>query len=88
MKIRNETLAQVCFMNDAGVILKRLTKSQRFTCVNQGFWPPLKQKIESYFTAFSLDCFIRRMTQVFLIHIGLTLMVAMVTENGCQYRLK
>ena len=26
--------------------------------------------------------------QVFLFHIDLTLTVAMVTENGCQYRLK
>ena len=28
------------------------------------------------------------MSQVFIFHIDLTLMVAMVTENGCQYRLK
>ena len=28
------------------------------------------------------------MTIVFIFHIDLTLTVAMVTENGCQYRLK
>ena len=28
------------------------------------------------------------MTKVFIFHIDLTLLVAMVTENGCQYRLK
>ena len=48
----------------------------------QVFWPPLKPKIESYFTTFYLDCLIRRMTQVFLFNIDLTLTVAMVTENG------
>ena len=31
----------------------------RTRCIRQGFWPPLKPKIESYFTSFSLDCFIR-----------------------------
>ena len=63
-------------------------EKQRTRCINQGIWPPLKQKIESYFTAFPLDGFTRRMTKMFLFHIDLTLTVAMVTENGCQYRLK
>ena len=36
-------------------------------CIKQGFWPPLEPKVESYLTIFSLDCFIRRMTQVFII---------------------
>ena len=62
--------------------------TQRTTCIRQCFWPPLKPKIESYFTTFSLDCFVRRMTKVFIFHIDLTLLVATVTENGCQYRLK
>ena len=43
-------------------------------------------KNESYPTY--LDCFIRWMTKVFIFHIDLTLTVAMVTENGRQYRLK
>ena len=62
--------------------------NQRTTCIIQGFWPPLKPKIKSVFTTLSLDCFIRRMTQVFISHIDLTLPVAMVTENGRQNRLK
>ena len=57
-------------------------------CIKQGFWPPLKPKTESYFTTFSLDCFIRQMTQVLIFHIDLTLTVAMVTENGRENRLK
>ena len=57
-------------------------------CIKQGFWPPLMPEIESYFTAFSLGCFIKRLTQVFLFYINLTLTVTMVTENGHQYRLK
>ena len=57
-------------------------------CSKQGFWPPLQPKIETYFTAFSLECFIRRMTQVLLFHIDFTLMVAIVTQNGHQNRLK
>ena len=56
--------------------------------LKQGFWPPLKLKTESYFTTFSSGCFIRRMTQVFIFHIDLTLTVAMVTENGLENRLK
>ena len=56
--------------------------------LNMVFWPPLKPKIESYLTTFSLDCFVRLITQVFIFHIGFTLKVAMVTENGRQYRLK
>ena len=43
-------------------------------------------KNESYPTY--LDSFIRWMTKVFIFHIDLTLTVAMVTENGRQYRLK
>ena len=35
------------------------TEKQRTTCIRQGFWPPLKPKIESYFLTFSLYCFIR-----------------------------
>ena len=58
------------------------------TCIKQGFWSPLKPTIESDFTAFSLGRFIRRMAQVFLFHIDLTLTVAMATENGLEYRLK
>ena len=34
-----------------------LRKCQRTTCIKQGFWPTLKQKIESYFRQLSLDCF-------------------------------
>ena len=60
----------------------------RTTCIRQGFWPPLKPKIESYFTTFSLDYFVRRMTKVFIFYNDLTSYVAMVTENGRQYRLK
>ena len=52
------------------------------------FGPHRKPKIKSYFTTLFLDCIIRRMIQVFLFHIDLTLTVAMVTENGCQNRLK
>ena len=55
---------------------------------NQGVLYPLKPKIESCFSTFSLDCFNRCMTQVFLFYIDLTSKVAMVTENGRQYRLK
>ena len=36
------------------------SKFQRTMCIKQGFWPPLKPKTESYFTAFSLDCFYYR----------------------------
>ena len=50
--------------------------------------PPRNPKIESYFTTFSLDCFIRCMIQVLLFHIDLTLMVAIVTENGHQNKAK
>ena len=64
------------------------TDHYRTTCIKQGFWPPLKPKIESYFATFSSNCFIRLLAQVFIFHIVLTLMVAMVTENDCQYRLK
>ena len=32
---------------------------KKTTCSKQGFWPPLKPKIESCFTTFSLDCFNR-----------------------------
>ena len=48
----------------------------------------MKPKTESYFSTFSLDYFIRRMTQVFIFHIDLNLTVAMVTENGRENRLK
>ena len=55
-------------------------------------WPrccePKGPKIKIYLTTFSLDCFIRRIIQVFLFDIDLTLTVAMVTENGRQNRLK
>ena len=51
-------------------------------CIKQGLWLPQKPKTENYFTTFPLDYFIRWMTQVFIFHIDLTLMVAMVTENG------
>ena len=61
---------------------------ERTTCIKKGFWSPLKPKIESYFTTFSLDCFIRCLTQVFLFHVDLTSMVAMVTENGRKYDFK
>ena len=57
-------------------------------CTKQGFWPPLQPKIESYFTAFSLESFIRYMTQVLLFHMDFTLIVAMVTQNGHQNRVK
>ena len=43
--------------------------------LSKPFWPPLKAKIKSYFTTFSLDFFIRWMTKnctVFLFHIYLT----------------
>ena len=51
--------------------------------------PPRKPKIEVILnTIFSTDCLIRRMAQLFLFQIDLTLTVAMVTENGHQYRLK
>ena len=42
---------------------------------------------ENYFATLSFDCFNRLMTQVFTFHIDLTSTVAMVTENGRQYRL-
>ena len=61
---------------------------QRTTCTKQGFWPPLQPKIESYFTAFSLECVVRKMVQVFSFHIDLTLMVGIVTQNGRQNRRK
>ena len=32
---------------------------QRTMCIRQGFWPPLKPKIESYSTTFSFDCFVK-----------------------------
>ena len=67
-------------------ILGRLSKGGR--ALSPVFGPPRKPKIKSYFTTLSLDCFIRLMIQVFLFHIDLTLMVAMVTENGRQNRLK
>ena len=44
-------------------------------------------KNESYFSPTYFDCF-RWMTKVCIFHIDLTLTVAMVTENGRQYRLK
>ena len=40
-------------------LLAYALKSETTMCIKQGFWPPLKPKIESYFTTFSLDCFIR-----------------------------
>ena len=55
-------------------------------CIMQGFWPPLKPKIETYFTTFSLVCFMNNPNVS--IHIYLTLTVSLVTENGRQYRLK
>ena len=45
-----------------------------------GFCPTsLRQKIAIYFIPFSSGCFIRRMTQVVIFHIDLTLIVAMAT---------
>ena len=64
------------------------TDKQRTTCIKQGFWPPLEPRNESFFSSSSLVCFTRRMAKVFIFHIDLTLTVAMVTENGRQYRLK
>ena len=61
---------------------------ERTTCIKKGFWPPLKPKNEAYFSLPCLDCFTRLMPQVFIFHIDLSLSVAMVTENGRQYRLK
>ena len=58
------------------------------TCIKQGFWPPIHPKIETYFTAFSLECFIRRKIDVFSFHVDLTLSVAMVTEKDRQNSLK
>ena len=60
----------------------------RTMCIGKGFWPPLKPKNGSYLTTFSIDCFVRLITQVFIFHIDLTLKVDMVTENGRQYWLK
>ena len=45
---------------------------KRTTCIRQGFWPPLKPNIGSYFSTISLDCFVRRMTKVFIFHNDLT----------------
>ena len=53
-------------------------------CIKQSFLPPVKPQIENYFTAFPLECFIRRMIKVVLFHIDFTLVVALFTENGCQ----
>ena len=60
------------------------TRVQRTMCIKRGFWPPVKPKIESYSTAFSLECFIRRMIEVFLFHIDLTLTVGMVSEMAAK----
>ena len=69
--------------------LPKKAPNERATCIRQGFLTPLKPKIESYFTTFFWDCFIRGMTKVFILHIYSTLPVAMVTENCRQYtRLK
>ena len=35
------------------------SRHERTTCIRQGFWPPLKPKIESYLKTFSLNCFVR-----------------------------
>ena len=43
-------------------------------------WPPLEPKAESCFSPISFDWFIRRITQVYISGIYLTLSVAMVTK--------
>ena len=56
-----------CIFGDRGFNLYKLcindirvdNDRQRTTCNRQGVWPPLKPKIKSYFSTFSLDCSIR-----------------------------
>ena len=59
--------------------------TKRTTCFKQTFWPPQKQTIESYISTFALRCFI---ISSVLFHNYSTLMVAIITENDCQFRLK
>ena len=55
----SETLARLS--HDAAFFINpfRAKETQRTTCIKQGFGPPLKPKIESYFKIFSLNYFIR-----------------------------
>ena len=53
--------------------------NKELRALSRGFGRLLKPNIENYFTAFSLDYFIRLMIKVFPFHIDLTLTAAMVT---------
>ena len=63
-------------------------KDARLIWVKQAFWHPsaakkMKVTLQHFLWIVMLDDI-----HVFLFHIDLTLTVAMVTENGCHYRLK
>ena len=50
--------ANRCFSHDASHIRFK-NGLERTTCIKQGFWPPLKPKIEKCFITYSLDSYNR-----------------------------